>query len=401
MACNPSRIEVSNAASTTVQITLASDPGDGSTVILAVPELSITTSGTTAGGVAVLTPIGAVSAATNSIWDATIQVGVNRPAVAEVLITETNTAQTIGVTVTDSTVSYCAPLSGGGGSGTVTSVGLNVPGGFTVAGTNPITASGTFEITSTLSGVIKADGAATFSGGAGLNDLSGVSFSLPLVGKELLQFNGTNWQNASLTATDIPSLTLAKISDAGSAAASSTTDFVAATAVSTFGGTLIDDVDAAAARTTLGLGTAATSASSDFVASSAASVFGLTLLDDADAAAARTTLGLGTLATASTITDSYLMLVETPSDKTYTLDGRVAAARTVTNFYAKTSSGTCTATLKNLTDATTIGTISVTSTGGSAASLTNTGLTANERIAIEISSNSSSADLEMVVEFTQ
>ena len=35
-------------------------------------------------------------------------------------------------------------------------------------------------------------------------------------------------------------------------------------AVSTFGGTLIDDADAAAARTTLGLGTAATTASSDY-----------------------------------------------------------------------------------------------------------------------------------------
>ena len=37
-----------------------------------------------------------------------------------------------------------------------------------------------------------------------------------------------------------------------------------ASAVSTFGGTLIDDADAAAARTTLGLGTAAQSASGDF-----------------------------------------------------------------------------------------------------------------------------------------
>ena len=37
-----------------------------------------------------------------------------------------------------------------------------------------------------------------------------------------------------------------------------------ASAVSTFGGTLIDDADAAAARTTLGLGTAAVAASGDF-----------------------------------------------------------------------------------------------------------------------------------------
>ena len=81
------------------------------------------------------------------------------------------------------------------------------------------------------------------------------------------------------------------------------------------------------------------------------------------------------------VQDSYLILIETPSDKTYTLDARVAADRTVTNFFAKTSTGTCTATLKNLTDATTIGTISVTSTGGSAASLSNTSLGENDRIA--------------------
>ena len=101
------------------------------------------------------------------------------------------------------------------------------------------------------------------------------------------------------------------------------------------------------------------------------------------------------------ISDSYLILIETPSDKTYTLDARVAAARTVTNFFAKTSTGTCTATLKNLTDATTIGTIAVTDSGGSAASLSNTTLGENDRIAIEISANNNSADLEMVVEYTQ
>jgi len=213
----------------------------------------------------------------------------------------------------------------------------------------------------------------------------------------------------------------------GTASTSNTGDFEASGAVSThagvtsgvhgissFGATLVDDANAATARTTLGLGTAATSDTGDFEASGAVSThsalisgvhgissYGSTLLDDADAAAARTTLGLGTLATQSTIEDSYLMLIESPSDKTYIIDGRVAAARTITNFYAKTSSGTCTATLKNVTDTTTIGTISVTSTGGSAASLSNTAVTENERLSIEISSNSSSEDLELVVEYTQ
>jgi len=46
-------------------------------------------------------------------------------------------------------------------------------------------------------------------------------------------------------------------------------DALASSAVSTFGGTLIDDADASTARTTLGLGTAATTASTDYVAKTA------------------------------------------------------------------------------------------------------------------------------------
>ena len=57
-----------------------------------------------------------------------------------------------------------------------------------------------------------------------------------------------------------------------------------ASAVSAFGASLIDDANAAAGRTTLGI-----------------SAFGSSLIDDADAAASRTTLGLGSLATLNTI----------------------------------------------------------------------------------------------------
>lgn len=85
--------------------------------------------------------------------------------------------------------------------------------------------------------------------------------------------------------------------------------------VTAAGRALLDDADATAQRTTLGLGTAATSASSSFETAGAAaavagslashtgstagahgiSAFGATLVDDADAATARATLGAASL----------------------------------------------------------------------------------------------------------
>ena len=77
------------------------------------------------------------------------------------------------------------------------------------------------------------------------------------------------------------------------------------------GRALLDDATAADQRTTLGLGTAATTAATAYEASGAVSThnavttahgtsaFGATLVDDADAATARTTLGLGTAATSA------------------------------------------------------------------------------------------------------
>ena len=118
MACNATRIELSNSATTTVQITISTwESGDPElSVTLEVDGLSIDETATTSSGVATLT-ISAVSAVNNAIYDATLQVGANRPAVAEVLVTETNVAQTVGLAIDDTDVSYCAPTAGGGGGG--------------------------------------------------------------------------------------------------------------------------------------------------------------------------------------------------------------------------------------------------------------------------------------------
>ena len=110
MSCTPTRILLSNSAVTTMNVTLATDPGDGTTVTFQVDGLSINESEVTASGVAVFT-IAANAGANNSLWDGTIQV------------VETNGAQTIGVTLSDAGVSYCSPLAGGGGSGVTSLTG--------------------------------------------------------------------------------------------------------------------------------------------------------------------------------------------------------------------------------------------------------------------------------------
>jgi hypothetical protein len=119
------------------------------------------------------------------------------------------------------------------------------------------------------------------------------------------------------------------------------------------------------------LGTAAYLDTTDFVESQAASTFGLSLLDDADAAAARTTLGLGSAATVAstafadvdhshewsditsgvpstfapsahnhTIKQELSGFIESPEVKTYVLTPSTHAAMTITQLKAQTSVGT-------------------------------------------------------------
>ncbi len=131
MTCNPTTIQLSSSGTTTINVTLSTDPGDGTDVTLEVDGLGVSRAGVTASG-AVTLSVDAQTAANYSLWDATIQVGSNLTVDATAQVVETNGAQTIGVTITDAAVSYCSPLGGGGGTGTVTGV----------TGTAPIVSSG-------------------------------------------------------------------------------------------------------------------------------------------------------------------------------------------------------------------------------------------------------------------
>ena len=134
-----------------------------------------------------------------------------------------------------------------------------------------------------------------------------------------------------------------------------------------------------------------------FTGSGSAGVYDLTaagkaLLDDADAAAQRTTLGV-------TNVGSYTGQIETVADKTYTLDPGAATDRTITGFYIKSASGTVTATLKNGAD--TVKAASVTDATGDQTSLANTSVSANGVLTLVTSSNSSALDVIFAVEYTE
>ena len=97
-------------------------------------------------------------------------------------------------------------------------------------------------------------------------------------------------------------------------------------------------------------------------------------------------------------TDSYTGQIETVSDKSYTIDPKVATARTVTGFYIRCGSGTVTATLKHGSDV--IKAASVSTSSGIQTSLTNTSLAADDVLTLLTSSNSSATDLIFNIEYT-
>ena len=420
MACTLTRLELSNTDATTVDVTLTTDPGDGTAVVLEVPGLSINASQDTSGA-AVSYSIATQTASTNSLWDGTIQIGANAPAEIVVQIVETSAAQTVGLTVTDADVSYCAPLGAASTYDDLTSGTVQID--LLPSGDQTLDLGSADYRWAEIHGNL--DGPVTFRAKASTGTLAvgdvvyidGVSGETPTVAKASAASSSTMpafgvISQGGTAPAEVYITTFGSLS--GVALPAATYTIGQNVYVSTTAGEFTNTAPTGESNLIQNIGFVAKTHDTNGIlkvggAGRSNAVPNLNqdkiFLGNASNQAVPTALSSINLSKFNddlpAVQDSYLMLIESPTDKTYIIDGRVAAGRTVTNFYAKTSSGTCTATLKNVTDTTTIGTISVTSTGGSAASLTNTSVTENERLSIEISSNSSAADLELVVEYTQ
>jgi hypothetical protein len=141
----------------------------------------------------------------------------------------------------------------------------------------------------------------------------------------------------------------------------------------------------------------------EFTGSGTAATFDITtagkaLLDDADAAAQRTTLGLG-----SVKTDSYVGHIEAPADGTYYIDANPVVNKTIAELYLKwTNDGSNAGTLALVVDATTVDTVDLSSASNPYTSSALSQLaTSGDEIKITLSSVADVSDLRFVVEYTQ
>lgn len=229
---------------------------------------------------------------------------------------------------------------GGGGSGTVLSVAMSVPTGLSVSG-SPITTSGTLAVTWTAGyqgyTSTEASKLAGIQAGAQVNvnaDWSAVSGDALILNKPTLgtlaalnSVNNSNWSGAALAvgnggtgstsaANARTALGVAIGTDVQAYNANLTT--YATVAPTAAGLALMDDANAAAQRTTLGLGSLATLNTvnnGNWSGTALAVANGGT--GGTSQSTARTGLGLGTLATQSAVAISDITATGTPSGTTY------------------------------------------------------------------------------------
>ena len=458
MSCNPTRILLSNTATTTMNVTLSTDPGDGTSVTFQVDGLGITETQTTTSAVAVFT-ITANTAGNNSLWDATLQVGTNTAVEASAQAVETNGAQTIGVTLSDAAVTYCSPLGGGGGDATSltgpvlfnakNATGVTITKGSVVyidgiSGNTPTVALADADDAAKMPafGLAYADLADAATGSIiTFGDITNVdtdAFVLdnplyvsttPGVLTQTKPAGETSLiQNIGLVTRDHQSVGRIKVTGAGRSNDTPNLDdgkiFIgnASNQVTTTALSTLTGVTSVGTGTGLTGGPITTTGTithqaqpvsgtgpafvksveidtlghvSSVVGESTAGAYRTaTGTDDAD----NLTLGTVALARLPALAAAYTGQIETIADKTYTIDPGVVAGRTIMSFYARSGAGTCTATLKNA--ALTVGVVSVT-TSSTTATISNTTVAVDSALTIVVTSNVAATDVVFSVEFTQ
>lgn len=366
MSCDPNRIELSNLATTQITFTVSGSPDDGTSLILSIPGLSISeTVSLTSGSGSV--SIGAVSADDFEIFDATIQIGTNAGATAAAVVVPTTNPSGIGVNISGSAVTYCAPTGGGGVAG-VSSI---------IAGTN-ITLSpsgGTGDVTITAAG---GSGSGTVTGVTGTAPISVSSSSTtPAVTHDVSIVTPGTYQYPSQFTVDQFGHTLAVAGGYVPApeGGAGTIVTVGTIATGTWQGTTIG--------TAYG-GTGATSAPM------------VGLITAANAAAARTVLEVVNVG-------SYTGQIETVAAKTYTLDPAAATDRTLSYLYMQIGSGTgsCTVTVKN-GSATVVTGVTVSTTTNTIAISNNLSVSAANSLEVQVDSISGTpTDLIFSLEYTE